>query len=280
MFQDSSIEEMPILLDRVSDSASDFLQDAEIWRDHQMPALENPLRNGDPDSDRTLQSFSKPVEQPEQSNRKIPLRCLQAFSFSHAVRRIVFHPDEEMLLTVGSPTRGSLSEVTNTVRAWNWRTGNPIFSLKGHRAPIRAIALSQDGYTLVTGSDDRTIKVWNVRTGEELTTLNGQRSPVSAIAISADGQTVVSSGCNQYELRDRQARWTVRDRALRIWKLPQGEITHLLPCVSDAPILSMRGKALLKIERRPEVISLQTGETRLHLNWLTACEQWLAMTSD
>lgn len=277
MFQDSSIEEMPVVLDRLPDSVSDLFQDAGVWFD----PVDYPLREGDPDCDRISPSLKKTV-QSDFTTRKATLHALQTLNSGNALRRIALHPDGETLLSVGSLTRTSPSELTNTVQIWNWRTGQRLFSLQGHTAPITAMALSQDGKTLVTGSQDCTIKVWQVATGEELTTLKGHHSPITAIAISADGQMVVSSGCNQYEWLGRRADLTVRDRSLRIWNLPQGENTHILPCLTDVPILAvaMSGKGLLKIEQRPEAISLKTGEARFSLNWLTPYEQWLDMTPD
>ncbi|MBW4443187.1 MAG: hypothetical protein KME10_18495 [Plectolyngbya sp. WJT66-NPBG17] len=277
MFQDSSIEEMPTLLDRTPDSTLDLLHTAETWLDREIAPLEESLRYEDPKWD--LASFTK---QPTQTSETTALRCLQTFSFGDAVRRIVIHPNEETIFTVGSPTRDSQPESTNTIQVLNWRTGKRLFSLKGHQAPITTIALSRDGNTLVSGSRDRTIKVWNVSTGEERTTLTGHHSSVTAIAISADGQTVVSSGCNQYEIRDRRAYTTIRDRALRIWNLPEGKVTHILPCITDIPTLRMAAseKALLRIEPRSEVINLETGETISSLGWLTQCEQLLAITPD
>jgi WD40 repeat protein len=276
MFQNSSIEDTSVLLDRIPDSTPDLLHDAKVWLDREIAPLEDPLRYADPDSDWVLPPF---IKQPSQTSPL--LACLQTFNFVDAVRRIVIHPDEDTIFTVGSPTRSSQPESTHTIQVWNWRTGDRISSLEGHSAPITAIALSQDGKTLVSGSRDRTIKVWNASTGEELTTLTGHHSPITAIAISADGQTVVSSGCNQYESRDRQTHTTIRDRSLRIWNLPHNKVTHILPCITDIPTLMMAADGqLLKLEQRSQQVNLNTGETTSSLNWLAQDEQLLAITPD
>ncbi len=258
MFQNSSIEEMPVLLDRILDSAPDLLLD-QTWFDREIASLETPLRYPDPAS-HWIPPFIKPA-----------LDCVQTFNFGNAARRVLIHPHEETIFTVGSPTRNAPSEITNTIQVWNWRTGDHLFLLSGHQAPITAIALSHDGTTLVSGSHDRTIKLWHVATGKELATLKGHPTPIGAIAISADGKTVVSSGCNQYEIRDRN---------LRVWN--EGKITHILPCITDAPTLmtATSGSVLLKIEPRSEVVNLETGETFSKLNWLTSCEQVLTVAPD
>jgi WD40 repeat protein len=46
------------------------------------------------------------------------------------------------------------------INLWHQPTGWPIQQLIGHRAHTTAIALTSDGQTLISGSDDRTIKIW------------------------------------------------------------------------------------------------------------------------
>lgn len=287
MLQNSPIEEIPVLSDRSPVSEIELHNelhvelhhDSETWLDHEITVLTESLRYGDPNSSWVLQSFQTPLKQSTQSSSNTLLRCLQTFDFGYPVRQIVIHPSGEWIATVGSPTRKSQPEETNTIQVWHWRTGKRLFSLEGHTAPIRAIALSSDGKTLVSGSADRTIKVWNFLTGEEITTLTGHNSPITAIAVSATGQTVVSSGRDQYEVRDGKIHTTVRDRALRIWDVARGKVTHILSCTTDAPTLMMapREEFLLKIESKPEVLNLETGTVMDSLNWLSREERLLAI---
>lgn len=268
MFQNASIDELPVLLDRISDSAPDLLRDGNDWLDDEIRPLETSF-----DTAWVVQPVQKPI----------PTRqCLQTLKFDHSVRRILISSHQETLFTVGSPTRNSSPETTNTIQAWNWQTGNRVLSFKGHTAPIRTIALSQDGNTLVSGSDDRTIKVWNALTGEEVMTLEDHTSPVTAIALSPDGEILVSSGCNQYEIRDRQLKILNRDRVLRIWNLSEGKVTHTLPCITDVPMLMMgtSGKVLLKYEQQLEAVNVETGRTIPRLNGLKDCEEILVIASD
>jgi COMPASS component SWD3 len=50
----------------------------------------------------------------------------------------------------------------SSINLWHQSTGWPIGQLIHHRAPVSAIALTADGQTLISGSDDRTIKIWGI----------------------------------------------------------------------------------------------------------------------
>ena len=54
------------------------------------------------------------------------------------------------------------------------------------------MALSRDGKTLFSGSQDTTIKVWDVGTGQERVTLKGHTNLVASLALSGDGKTLFS----------------------------------------------------------------------------------------
>jgi WD40 repeat protein len=68
---------------------------------------------------------------------------------------------------------------------------------------VNSVAISPDGQTLASGSEDRTIKLWNAATGAVITTLSGHSRGVSAVAFSPDGQTLASGS------------W---DKTIKIWQ--------------------------------------------------------------
>lgn len=89
-------------------------------------------------------------------------------------------PPKAQFATIASNTLSSSLSLTQT--------------LTGHTDSVWAIAISQDGRTLVSGSADRTIKVWDLQTKELRRTLTGHTDTVRAIALSQDGQILVSGG--------------------------------------------------------------------------------------
>jgi tetratricopeptide (TPR) repeat protein len=48
-----------------------------------------------------------------------------------------------------------------TVRLWDLKTGNEVFTLRGHSDRISNVALSPDGLRIATTSSDSTVKIWD-----------------------------------------------------------------------------------------------------------------------
>jgi hypothetical protein len=82
-----------------------------------------------------------------------------------------------------------------------------------HESPVVDMAISADGYVLVSGSKDGSMKVWKRSADEPADTLTGHTGAVRRVAISPDGQTLVSGG---------------DDGTIRVWDLFRGKQTRLL----------------------------------------------------
>lgn len=71
-----------------------------------------------------------------------------------------------------------------------------VHTLKHHTSLVNSIAISPDGQTVISGSDDRTIVLWDLRTGNALYTWT-QPDIVLSVAISPDGQWMAGAGVSQ-----------------------------------------------------------------------------------
>ncbi|NEU75688.1 protein kinase [Hassallia byssoidea VB512170] len=92
----------------------------------------------------------------------------------------------------------------------NWRL---VHTLQGHSDLVRAVAISPDGETLASGSNDNTIKLWNLPTGQIIRTLQWHSDWVCSLAISPDGITLASGSA---------------DRNIKLWNLATGwEMSNL-----------------------------------------------------
>lgn len=93
-----------------------------------------------------------------------------------------------------------------------------LHSLPGHlRFSVTSVAISPDGQTLVSGSNDNTIKIWNLHTGKLLRTLK-YSAHINTVAISPDGQTLASGS---------------DDKTIEIWNLHTGKLLRTLNGHSD-----------------------------------------------
>ncbi len=81
-----------------------------------------------------------------------------------------------------------------TVRVWNARSGAQTGTLSsGHQGPILAVAISPDGKTLITGSNDRTARLIARSDGKVIRTLKGHGGPVRSVAFSPRGDRVATA---------------------------------------------------------------------------------------
>ncbi|KAJ2925578.1 hypothetical protein H1R20_g11517, partial [Candolleomyces eurysporus] len=85
---------------------------------------------------------------------------------------------------------------------------NSLFELQGHRSWVRAVAISPDGKSIVSGSWDNTIRIWDMETGAQVgKPLLGHGDTINSVAISPDGKFIVSGA---------------EDKTIRIWDAGTG----------------------------------------------------------
>ncbi|BAZ29595.1 serine/threonine protein kinase with WD-40 repeats [Cylindrospermum sp. NIES-4074] len=134
-------------------------------------------------------------------------------------------------------------------------------TLTEYSGDVNAVAISPDGKTFVSGSDDKTIKIWNLQTGELKSTLTGHSNSVYSVAISPDGKTFVSGS---------------GDKTIKIWNLQTGELKSTLTGHSNSVYsvaISPDGKTFVSGsgDKTIKIWNLQTGE----LKSLTGLSSWV-----
>ena len=79
---------------------------------------------------------------------------------------------------------------------WDVATGELLRTLQGHTGPVNAVALTPDGNTAVSSSDDNTLRVWDVATGE-LVAVHSLEAIGLSVAVALDNRIVVGTGSGQ-----------------------------------------------------------------------------------
>ncbi len=68
-----------------------------------------------------------------------------------------------------------------------------VIVLTGHKGPVRAIAITPDHETIISGGDDGTVCTWSARAGARTGTLSsGHKGPILALALSPDGKNLLT----------------------------------------------------------------------------------------
>ena len=89
------------------------------------------------------------------------------------------------------------SSEDKTIKVWDAKTGQELFTLSGHSELVNGVAYSPDGKRISTASNDGTAKVWDAETGKELLTLTGHTNWVENIAFSPNGMLVATGSTDK-----------------------------------------------------------------------------------
>jgi WD40 repeat protein/serine/threonine protein kinase/pSer/pThr/pTyr-binding forkhead associated (FHA) protein len=86
-------------------------------------------------------------------------------------------------------------------------------SLEAHTASVRAIAISPDGESILSGSADQTIKRWDLPTERHLSALEGHTGAIVALAFNLEGTQALSGSA---------------DQTIRLWEVNTGKCLQTL----------------------------------------------------
>lgn len=116
-------------------------------------------------------------------------------------------------LVVGTDGTLWVGGVDGNIRQVDAQKGKVLRTLKGHKAEVYALALSPDGRTLASGSDDKKVMLWDTGNGKALGTLEGHQNTIKGLAFSTDGTTLYSASL---------------DRQLGNWNVPTAKLNQFL----------------------------------------------------
>jgi len=136
--------------------------------------------------------------------------------------------------------------------------------LKGHTNRVYSVAVSADGSTVVSGSNDRTVRLWDTATGKQKAVLEGHTHWVASVAVSADGSRVVSGS---------------HDKTVRLWDAATGKQQAVLEGHNDwvTSVAVTADGSMVVSGSRDKTVRLwdsATGKQKAvldgHTNWVTS----------
>jgi WD40 repeat protein len=96
---------------------------------------------------------------------------VQVMAWNSAAHRVAFmvmdETGNEILRERGVMPRIAVARDDGIVRMLDTATGEEVFTLRGHIAPVQNLAFSRDGTRLASGGWDRTVRLWNATAGPE-----------------------------------------------------------------------------------------------------------------
>ncbi|MBD2778559.1 protein kinase domain-containing protein [Iningainema tapete] len=134
-----------------------------------------------------------------------------------------------------------ISYPTPTTQTSAWRC---VSTLTAHAASVRSVAISPDGQTFASGSDDNTIKLWHLNSSSLICTLSSQSGLFrgfatwfTSVAFSPQGNLLASGSL---------------DKTIKIWDWGSGKQIRTMKGHSDsvyAIAISMDGQSLVSGSR-------------------------------
>jgi WD40 repeat protein/uncharacterized caspase-like protein len=111
---------------------------------------------------------------------------------SGEVLRTLSHGDNQVNSVLFSDDGRTLVSGSNFVKLWSL-TSPRVFRLTGFNDVISVVALTHDGHTLAAkGGDANTIELYDADQANKVATLNGHSNIVTTLAVSPDDRTLIS----------------------------------------------------------------------------------------
>lgn len=159
----------------------------------------------------------------------------------------------------------AIASADSTIRIVNVETRETLRTIASHADWVTAVAWSDDGTRLVSGSRDKSAKVYDGATGQLITSYLGHGAAVRGVSILSGNEQVVSVGTD-----NKLHRWDV-EGAKKVAEVSIGGEGYKLTRNGTHLFVPCSNQRLLQIDLANNKI-LQTYEG--HRDWvLTACYQ-------
>jgi WD40 repeat protein/serine/threonine protein kinase len=166
------------------------------------------------------------------------------------VRRFLGHEDWIYAADISPDGQKALSgSADKTVRYWDLETGETLWVGKAHENAVNDVAISPDGRTGASVSDEATI-IWDLASGEIMRKQDGHEAFISHVAFSPDGQHLVTGGWGD-------------NPSIVLWDATSGEIIDRFPAGSSVAemMYTPDGSAILTIGFEDGILRMIDSES-------------------
>ncbi|MEL7242898.1 MAG: hypothetical protein AAGM40_11200 [Cyanobacteria bacterium J06573_2] len=179
----------------------------------------------------------------------------------------------------------------NTIKVWNFQTGEEFFTLSGHSDWVLTLAVTPDSKQVISGSKDKTLKIWSLETGKEIDTLKGHTRPINALVVTPNGKTLISASGDStfrvWDLENKKEVFNSYNHGYDITALaitPNGEQVILAISNNKIVVWSLIcAKKLLTINGHSDIISTLAvtpdGKYLISGSWDTTLKVWNLKTN-
>ncbi len=106
----------------------------------------------------------------------------------------------------------SLAE-DQSLRVWEVASGREVKKYKMISNHVKALAVSPNGYWVVTGDNNNGLKLWDVATGKKIQRFKGHNRQVNSLDFSPDGKMLLSAG---------------NDKKIKLWDIKTSQLLYEL----------------------------------------------------
>ncbi|MFN8361155.1 MAG: choice-of-anchor D domain-containing protein [Candidatus Kapaibacterium sp.] len=138
-----------------------------------------------------------------QERDSIEIHPTLVYKHAKAVTGVAFSPDGSFAITAGD----------SVAKLWDTDSGSIVRTFKGHTAEVTSLAYSQDGKSLITGSNDSTVKIWTIANGLNTKTLRDSTGKISAVACDFSSTQLATAS---------------EDFTAKVWDMKTGKTTFTL----------------------------------------------------
>ncbi len=129
-----------------------------------------------------------------------------------AVNAVAVTPDGRYAVSAAGKFLGDremiLETCDNTVRVWELASGREVCALEGHSDYVFGVALTPDGHSIITTSEDGTIKIWRlvrhlgqIQSARQVCTFKARTNwGANAVVVMPDGCSIIFASGQELKL--------------------------------------------------------------------------------